>query len=102
MELSEKQKSALIDNNGKNILISAGAGSGKTTVLTERVYRLITNGAKISRFLILTFTNLAAASMKNKIRKALLSDPRFSSLSSEVDLAHIETFDAFCLFLVKK
>lgn len=102
MELSENQKLALLPNNGKNMLVSAGAGSGKTTVLTERVYRLITSGARIDRFLILTFTNLAAASMKNKIRKALLSDSRYSSLSSEVDLAHIETFDAFCLFLVKK
>lgn len=102
MEFSLKQKLALQPNNGKNILVSAGAGSGKTTVLTERVYQLIKNGAKIDRFLILTFTNLAAASMKSKIRKKLLNDSEFSHLSSEVDLAHIETFDAFCLFLVKK
>ena len=53
---SDEQKQA-IEYASSNVLISAGAGSGKTAVLTERVYHLIKNGADITRFLILTFSN---------------------------------------------
>ena len=98
---SDEQKQAITYTSG-NCLISAGAGSGKTAVLTERIYQLVKNGADISRFLVLTFSNAAAAEMKYRIRKRILEDPELSHLSSRVETAHIETFDAFALFIVKK
>ena len=52
-----------------NLIVSAGAGSGKTAVLSRRVLHFIKNkGFKISEFLIVTFTNLAASEMKERIR----------------------------------
>ena len=68
MAWTEEQKRA-IDLEGKNILVSAGAGSGKTAVLTERVKRKLLSGVHIKELLILTFTNAAAAEMKERIRK---------------------------------
>ena len=50
-----------INKEGKNIIVSAGAGSGKTAVLTERTLRKLKSGIHINQLLILTFTNAAAA-----------------------------------------
>ena len=102
---TEEQESA-IESVG-NIIVSAGAGSGKTTVLTERVRRnvlgLTPNGkVNLDELLILTFTNDAATSMKNKIKNALTKDQNLAHLVPYVDSAHIETFDAYSQFIVKK
>ena len=91
-----------INDIGTNILVSAGAGSGKTAVLTERIFQLVKKGYSISRFLVLTFTNAAAAEMKSRIRDKLLNDKNFHDSLSDLEAAHIETFDAFALFIVKK
>lgn len=85
-----------------NYIISAGAGSGKTEVLTERIYRLAKKDGTLDKFLVLTFTKLAAGEMKARVRKKLLNDPETQYLATEVDNAHIETFDSFSFFLVKK
>ena len=102
---TEEQLSAI--NSVGNIIVSAGAGSGKTTVLTERVRRNILGQTKVGKvnldeLLILTFTNDAATSMKNKIKSALGKDPSLTGLVPFVDSAHIETFDAYAQFIVKK
>ena len=60
-----------IDEEGKNIIVSAGAGSGKTAVLTARVIRKLKSGVHINELLVLTFTNAAAAEMKERISKRL-------------------------------
>lgn len=101
MTWSKNQQTA-IEYTSSNALVSAGAGSGKTAVLTERIYQLVKNGADLKRFLVLTFTNAASAEMKTRIRKKLSEDPNTKHLASKVDISHIETFDAFALFLVKK
>ena len=101
MKWSPNQEQAITEV-GSNILVSAGAGSGKTAVLTERIYRLVKQGTPISRFLVLTFTKAASAEMKQRIRKKLLEDPECAHLAGDIENAHIETFDAFSLFLVKK
>ena len=64
---TEEQKRAIYES-GKNILVSAGAGSGKTAVLTERVVQKLKSGVHIDELLILTFTNAASLEMKERIR----------------------------------
>ena len=66
---TEQQEKA-IDARGGSVLVSAAAGSGKTSVLTERVIRLITdkeNPIRADRLLIVTFTKASAAEMKQRI-----------------------------------
>ena len=58
-----------IDKTGSNIIVSAGAGSGKTAVLSQRVLKKIEDGIHVNELLILTFTEAAAAEMKDRIRK---------------------------------
>ena len=71
MEWTQAQQDA-IKANGKNILLSAAAGSGKTAVLIERIKRLIIEDkADIDRFLITTFTNAASAEMKSRLENAI-------------------------------
>ncbi|MBR1376463.1 MAG: UvrD-helicase domain-containing protein [Bacilli bacterium] len=90
-----------ITKEGTNIIVSAGAGSGKTTVLTARVIRKIQSGIDINRLLVLTFTNEAALNMKNKIRKELIKNNIEEALDY-IDQAYITTFDSYALSIVKK
>lgn len=86
-----------------NALVSAGAGSGKTKVLTERVRRLVVeDGVPLESLVVLTFTKAAAHEMKERIRKELAKNPATRHLGSEVDASDITTFDAYALSLVKK
>ena len=95
-----------ITETGKNIIVSAGAGSGKTAVLTERVIRKLKSGISIKNMLILTFTNNAAHEMKERIRKSIkkaaLEDEKLKSELDYIDNAYITTFDSFALSIVKK
>lgn len=91
-----------IDLEGGNILVSAGAGSGKTAVLTARVERKLLQGIHIHELLILTFTNAAAAEMKERIRKAIRKNPKLVEEENYLDNAFITTFDSFALSVVKK
>ena len=56
-----------IETKGKSLVVSAGAGSGKTTVLTERIIRGIIDGGDIDDIVVVTFTKAAAADMKEKL-----------------------------------
>ena len=67
-----KEQQMAIDTEGSNIIVSAGAGSGKTAVLTERVIRKLKNNVDVDRLLVLTFTNEAANEMKSRIRDAII------------------------------
>lgn len=97
---TEEQLKA-INNSGQNIIVSAGAGSGKTAVLSERVITKLKQGISIDSLLILTFTNAAAAEMKERIRKKITESGLTDELE-KVDTADITTFDAYALSLVKK
>lgn len=98
-------------SGGESILVSAAAGSGKTAVLVERIITMILNGTDIDRLLVVTFTEAAAAEMKEKIisriQRALdeAEDKQAAArLKRQLRLAgsaDIETIDAFCLRTVK-
>ena len=91
-----------IDEEGKNIIVSAGAGSGKTAVLSERVLRKLKNGVNIDKLLILTFTNAAASEMKDRIRKKIKKEDSLKRQLDYLDRAYITTFDSYALSIVKK
>lgn len=91
-----------IETEGSNIIVSAGAGSGKTAVLTERVIRKLKKGIDIDSLLILTFTKAAAGEMKERIRKSIEKDPDLKEQLEKIDSAYITTFDSFALSTVKK
>ena len=97
---TQEQEEA-INQSGQNIIVSAGAGSGKTAVLSERVITKLKKGISLDNLLILTFTNAAAAEMKDRIRKKIIEKDLKDELA-KVDTADITTFDAYALGLVKK
>jgi len=77
-----KDQQQIIDMRGCNILVSAAAGSGKTAVLVERIFKRITDKkdpVNVDQFVVVTFTKLAAAQMKDRLRErieeALAEDP---------------------------
>jgi len=105
MNFTEQQISA-IEYSGSKLLISAAAGSGKTRVLVERILRKVESGTSISRFLIITYTNAAAAELRSRIIDAFFD--RIENSTSERDRkylraqmkeayqAQICTIDSFC------
>jgi ATP-dependent helicase/nuclease subunit A len=100
-----------ISSRGGNVLVAAGAGSGKTRVLVERVLQRVREGPEpldIDRLLIVTFTNAAAAEMKQRIgaelEKALQRNPANHHLRRQLLLlnrASISTVHSFCLEVIK-
>ena len=96
-----KEQKLAIDTENSNILVSAGAGSGKTAVLSERTLRKVKEGTDIDKILILTFTNAAAYEMMIRIRNKLEENNLLDQVSL-IDKAFITTFDSFSLSIVKK
>ena len=97
-----KEQLQAINKSGSNIIVSAGAGSGKTAVLTQRVISKLKSGVDINKLLILTFTDAASQEMKERIREAISKE---EGLERQLDLitnAYICTFDSFSLSIVKK
>ena len=106
--LTAEQKKAVLFKKG-NALVSASAGSGKTFVVIERIIRLVTEeNVGIDRILAVTFTNLAAAEMKEKLKTALTKEynetgeARFKAELDKLPLASISTLHAFCSDLLRK
>lgn len=95
----DQQKAIDLDNS--SIIVSAGAGSGKTAVLSERVIRKLNDGVDINRLLILTFTKEAAKEMKSRIRMKIIKNNLTRQLDL-IDSAFITTFDSYSLYIVQK
>ena len=114
MKFTEDQQ-RVIDLRNCNILVSAAAGSGKTAVLVERIVGLVSGSGcdsaravDIDRLLIVTFTNAAAAQMRERITKALSdrveAEPDNEHIKKQLMLIHnakIMTIHSFCLYLIK-
>ncbi len=106
------EQQQVIDIHGCNLLVSAAAGSGKTAVLVERIIRMVTdleNPVDIDRLLVMTFTNAAAAEMRERIGEALENQleehPGDRNLERQTTLIHhakITTIDSFCLHLLRE
>lgn len=106
------EQSQAIHHDGSNLLVSAAAGSGKTAVLVERIMRLLCDADPVvdaDRLLVVTFTNAAAAEMRQKIeralRKRIAQDPRNATLRRQQMLLHkaqISTVHAFCQSLLHR
>ena len=105
------EQQRVIEQHNSNILVSAAAGSGKTAVLVERIIRMICDGehpADIDRLLIVTFTNAAAAEMRERIAAGITArleaDPGNEHIQKQSALLHnaqITTIDSFSLFLIR-
>ena len=109
MKWNEAQERAIFTRD-KNILVSAAAGSGKTAVLTERIRQMVVReSVSVDEMLIVTFTNAAAAELRERIHKGILEAMEEDStdaaaLQEQLDLlpeADICTFHAFCLKVIR-
>ena len=107
---TEKQQQVIHSRN-RNLLVSAAAGSGKTAVLVERIIRMISEGEhplNIDQLLVMTFTNAAAAEMRERVGAAvdkLLTvcpdDEHLWLQGALIPQAQITTIDSFCLNLIR-
>lgn len=108
---TDKQWQSVFDG-GDNLLISASAGSGKTTVLVRRVIEKLKSGTDIDSLLIVTFTEAAAREMKERIQQAIQkalaaeSDPtkqaHYARQLTLLPSANISTLHAFCLTVIRR
>lgn len=106
------QQQLAIDTVDRNLIVSAGAGSGKTSTMVARALALILEGVDVSRITMLTFTDAAAMEMKDRFRKELSKQlvgetdkARRDHILSQIDAlpyAQISTIHSFCYSLVRE
>lgn len=105
------EQNRAIETLDKSVLVSAAAGSGKTSVLIERIIRIILEGrANVDEMLVVTFTNAAASEMKlrlaSAIRKRMAEHPedvtRMKDQLARLYKAYISTIDSFALRVIKE
>ncbi len=107
MKLTEKQEKAIHTSAG-SVLVSAAAGSGKTSVLAKRVARIVMDGEDVRNMLVMTFTNAAAAEMRQRIARELREEAarrrekRLYEQAEFVAVADISTFHSFCGKVVRR
>ncbi|MBR3280492.1 MAG: helicase-exonuclease AddAB subunit AddA [Clostridia bacterium] len=105
MQFTDEQKRAIYTKDC-NLLVAAGAGSGKTAVLVERIInKVINDGIDIDKLLVVTFTNSAALEMRERLSERLFSEidknPKLYDQIKLLSKASITTIDSFCLRVVK-
>ena len=107
--LTDEQKK-IVDDRGRELLVSAAAGSGKTRVLVERLLDRVTReGLDLDRFLVITYTKAAAAELRTRIAQELSSrlaedpgDRHLRRQSTLVYRAQISTIHSFCSALLRE
>lgn len=104
-----KPQQRAIEARGNGLLVSAAAGSGKTTVMVERILSLALEGVPLDRMLIVTFTRAAAASMREKLSRELerrmQADARNTVLrrqSEALRRADISTYSSFLVNVLRQ
>ena len=107
-----KDQQKVIDLRNRNILVSAAAGSGKTAVLVERIVQRLTDQEEpvgVDQLLVVTFTEAAAAEMKERIRKAIEKkveeNPQDEHLEKQANFIHqarIMTIHSFCMSVIRE
>ncbi len=103
IEFTPSQKK-VIEFRGKNMLVSASAGTGKTTTMIKRIVELLKEGVDLSEIVVVTFTNLAAAEMKAKLAEKLAEirdGNRMADQLEKIDNAAICTLHSFCVDLLR-
>lgn len=104
MQKFTENQQRVVDYRGDKLLVSASAGTGKTTVMIERIASLIAEGVDVSNIMVVTFTNLAAAEMKNRLTKKLMerrNEPHIAEQLEKLDGAKICTIHSFCNDLLR-
>lgn len=105
-----KNQQRAIEEKGHNILVAASAGSGKTTVLIERLIQKILSGVSVEKFLIVTFTNAAAKEMRERLEVAIEKRLKVADESQKrflqeqlliLPAANISTIDAYALRIIE-
>lgn len=111
MKMTPQQQNA-VSHRGTTLLVSAGAGSGKTSTLSKRIISRISDpydSAEIDDFLIVTFTNASAADLTEKIEREVsecvardISNQKAMRQLAKIKYANISTISSFCVGVVKK
>ena len=101
-----EEQTAAIEARGENLLLAAAAGSGKTTVMVERILSLIAEGVSVDEMLIVTFTRASAADMRAKLTERLSAladggDAHCREQLARLESASISTIHAFCTALLR-
>ena len=110
MKKFEKIQEDVLQSTAKNQLVSAGAGSGKTTVMIEKIFNLLTKDKiDIDNLLVVTFTVLASTEMKERLKKLILKELETSQdketlyqILEKLQTASIDTIDGFASKTIKK
>jgi ATP-dependent helicase/nuclease subunit A len=94
-----RDQQAAIEAEG-TVFVSAGAGTGKTTVLVERFVRAVERGVDVGSILVITFTDRSAGELRSRIRSRLLGSGQ-TALARDLDAAWISTIHGFCLRILR-
>ena len=100
MELTEEQR-RIVDERRRDVVVTAGAGSGKTRVLVERYLSLL-GDHRIPDIAAVTFTDAAAVEMRDRVRREVLARPDLAPHRSELDKAAIGTIHSLCLRVLRE
>ena len=95
------EQQAIVDARGRDIFVTAGAGSGKTTVLVDRYVGLLSE-CGIPEIAAVTFTDAAATEMRERVRRAVLTRPDLAGHRTDLDRAVIGTIHSLCLLLLRE
>lgn len=109
----DPQQQKVLDSNSQKQLVSASAGSGKTTVMIQKITNLLLNNlASTDEILVVTFTNLASTEMRERLVKNLTeafnnandeeSKTRLQLMLDSIETASVDTIDGFCSKMLKK
>ncbi len=110
MKKFEMIQQEVLSSNTKTQLVSAGAGSGKTTVMIEKIFNLLTkDNVDLDNILVVTFTVLASSEMKERLHKSIINELQTTQnkeilykLLDKLDTASIDTIDGFASKTIKK